>query len=233
MEHAGAIQQPFIKELFAILREESYRDPFLSAVSAGEAGRAGIKTWTLQAMLVVRQFTRFISAIHANCPHREAQQLLAENLWEEHGRGVAARDHLALIERLAKSLGATESEIEQAEPLPETADYINHCLRITREGHFVEAMAAIGLGVEIFMPKFFGALARALQSNYGLSREDTEYLLVHVGEDEDHAQRAIELIERYADTEEVREKARQALRDMLLVKRGFAEAVYTRCLTGF
>jgi pyrroloquinoline quinone (PQQ) biosynthesis protein C len=80
------------------------------------------------------------------------------------------------------------------------------------------------------MPKFFGALGRALCERYGLSRSDIEYLLVHVGEDEDHARRSLELIARYADSDESRENAKQALREMLAVKQDFAHAVYSRCL---
>jgi pyrroloquinoline quinone (PQQ) biosynthesis protein C len=225
-----ASQPEFTAELLAILRQESFRDPTLDAVRAGRMSRAGLKVWVLQAMCVVRQFTRFISAIHANCPHRDAQSLLAENLWEEHGRGHGDKDHLALVERLARSLGATEAEMASAEPIPETADYINYCFRVTREGSFVEAMAAVGMGIEHYMPAFFGALAAALQSRYGLSREQVEYLLVHVEEDADHARRSMEMIERYADTDDVRDKTRQALSEMLRVKRQFGDALYARCL---
>ena len=91
-------------------------------------------------------------------------------------------------------------------------------------------MAAIGIGIEYFSPKFFAALAEALIASYGISRKDTEYLLVHVGEDEDHARRSLEVITAYADTDEKRELAKQALRDMLKVKHRFADAVYANCI---
>src|SRR5215813_3804139 len=227
---AQSTRSVFIEELFAIVREESTRDPFFDAMRAGQVSREGIKTWALQALQVVREFTRFISAIHANCPHREAQQLLAENLWEEHGRGNAERDHFALIKRLARSLGAIDEEIGQTEMLPETSAYIEHCFQVTRNGSFIEGMTAIGVGIERFMPVFFGVLAESLVTHYGLTKTDVEYLLVHVGEDEDHAERSLEIIERYAVTDDVKMKAKQALRDMLHVKRRFADALYARCL---
>jgi pyrroloquinoline quinone (PQQ) biosynthesis protein C len=219
----------FSNDLFAIVREENFRDPMFDALRKATISREGMKLWILQAALVVRQFTRFISAIHANCPHREAQLLLAENLWEEHGRGSPASDHYSLVRKLARSLGATDLEIDDAKPLPETAAYIDHCLKITRQLPFVESMTAIAVGIEVFMPVFFGVLAETLRSNYGLTNEDVEYLRVHVSEDEAHARRAIELIETYADTGEVRENARRELREMLRVKRRFAEAVFNHC----
>jgi pyrroloquinoline-quinone synthase len=221
--------QLFTDELLSIARREAFRDPTLEAVRSGEMSRQGLKLWALQAMLVVRQFTRFISAIHSNCPHRDGQQLLAENLWEEHGRGDGDKDHLSLIIRLAKALGATDDEIAAAEPLAETEDYIDRCFKVSRQGSFVEAMAAIGVGIESFMPAFFGSLARGLEARYGLSASDLEYLLVHVSEDEVHARRSAELIERYADTDEERERGRRALRQMLAVKRRFAEALFAHC----
>lgn len=216
-------------ELLKIVDSETFRDPLLDDVRAGRMSRNGVKLWAIQATLVVRQFTRFISAIHSNCPYREAQQLLAENLWEEHGRGFSDRDHFTLVCRLAKSLGATDEELSQAEALPETTQYIDHCFHVTREGSFVEGLAAIGVGVEYYMPKFFGALGRTLCERYGLSRGDVEYLLVHVAEDEDHARRSLELVARYADSDELKEKTKRAVRDMLAVKRSFAQALDERC----
>ena len=229
MEPSNSTEPCFIDELFVILGEEKFRDPVFDAVQNGTINREAVKLWILQASLVVRQFTRFISAIHANCPHRDAQQLLAENLWEEHGRGASGSDHYSLVKKLARSLGATDQEIEDARPLPETADYIDRCLKITREQSFVTSMTAIALGIEVFMPAFFGVLADSLCANYGLTRDDVEYLLVHVSEDEMHSRRAIELIEIYARTNEVKESARRELREMLRVKRRFAEAVYRHC----
>lgn len=219
----------FSQELIEILSNHRFRDPLLDDLRSGRMTLAGLKEWCLQAMLVVRHFTRFLSAIHANCPDREGQQLLAENLWEEHGRGDPSRDHLVLIERLAAAAGATSDEIAAAQPLNETTAYIDHCLRVTRKRSFVESMAAIGIGVEYQMPRFFGGLAAALRENYGFSTAQIEYLQVHVSEDVRHSARAAKLIDRFASTEEVKEQARRALREILEVKQKFAEAVYARC----
>jgi len=216
----------FVEELFAIQREHSFRDPMFDAVRSASMSRAGVRLWTLQASLFVRQFTRFISAIHANCPHRDAQQLLAENLWEEHGQGVQSHDHYSLIRKMARSLGATDRDLDDARPLKETEEYIAHCLKVTRELSFVESMTAIAVGIEIFVPAFFAALAESLCSEYGLTRDAVDYLMVHVAEDEAHSRRALALLESYADTQEVQEKAKRALREMLLVKQRFALAVY-------
>lgn len=219
-----------VGELFAIMREEAFRDPTLDAVRRGSMSRAGVCRWTLQASLVVREFTRFISAIHANCPGRDGRQLLAENLWEEHGRGVAELDHYSLVRRLARSLGASEADLDNVRPLAETTEYIDHCFNVTRNGSFVESLTALGVGVESLIPGFFSRMAEQLCSNYGLAPSDLQYLLVHVTEDEVHARRAQDLIEAHASTIELREKAKQALREMLRVKRRFAEALYRHCL---
>ena len=220
----------FIGELFAILRQQAYRDPMFDAIRSGHMSRAGVKVWALQAMFVVHQFTRFISALHANCPDRGGQSLLAENLWEEHGRGDPERDHLTLIRRLAKSLGSDDEEIARAQPLPETSEYIDHCLKVSREGSLAVGMTAIGVGIEHFMPHFFGVLAEGLSTHYGIAEKDLAFLLVHIGEDEAHARRALELIERFADSEEIRQRAKQALRETLQIKRTFAEAIYRQAL---
>jgi pyrroloquinoline quinone (PQQ) biosynthesis protein C len=141
-------EHDFARELLAVISEKPYRDPLLDAIRSGRMSRAGMKLWVAQAMMVVREFTRFISAMHANCPHADAQLLLAENLWEEHGKGVAGRDHYSLIRRLARALGATDEELDQTSPLPETTGYIAYCFEVTRNSSFIEGMAAIGIGIE-------------------------------------------------------------------------------------
>jgi pyrroloquinoline-quinone synthase len=220
----------FVDELLHILKENPFRDPILDAVRKSTISRRGISIWVGQALLVVKEFPRFISAIHSNCPSRPAQQLLAENLWEEHGRGRPEHDHYTLLLRLAASLKAPDEVVGSVEAFPETTEYIDHCLSVTQKAGFVESMAAIGIGIEFYMPSFFGSLAAALRTNYDLSVADVEYLMVHVTEDEDHARRSIELIQLHADTEEARQKARQALKDMLAVKNRFAESLYNRCM---
>ncbi len=219
----------FVDELFAIQRELSFRDPMLDAVKQRTIKISGLRLWTLQASLVVREFTRFISAIHANCPYRDVQALLAENLWEEHGKGSSSRDHYSLIRKLTRSLGANDEELDHALPIPATAEYINHCLQVTRNLSFIESMTAIALGIEFYMPVFFGSFAEALRSNYGSRKSDLEYLLVHVTEDELHSRRVVQLLRSYANTPEIQERAKNALREMLRVKQKFALEVYSYC----
>ena len=219
----------FSAELVDMARRETRRDPFFDALCGGRLSREAVKRWAVQALLVVREFTRFISAMHTNCPYRDAQQLLAENLWEEHGNGRVARDHYELVRRMARRLGAGDEELDAAAPLPETTAYIDHCFAVARGGAFLDGLAALGVGVESFMPRFFGGVAEQLQAQFGLSREDVQYLLVHVGEDADHARRSLEMLDKYADSEAKQESARRALCEMIAVKRRFAEAVYAHC----
>jgi pyrroloquinoline-quinone synthase len=219
----------FSSELLDLARRESSRDPFFDALYNRRLSGEAVKRWAMQSSLVVREFTRFISAMHTNCPYRDAQQLLAENLSEEHGNGRAERDHYQLIRRMAQRLGASDEELDTVAPLAETTAYINHCFEVTRDRPFLDGLAAIGVGLESFMPRFFGGLAEQLQAQFGLAREDVQYLLVHVGEDEDHARRSLEMLDKYVNTEAQRESARRALRETIAVKHRFAEALYAHC----
>jgi pyrroloquinoline quinone (PQQ) biosynthesis protein C len=217
-----------IEHLFEIIREESYRDPLFDAVQAGTLPREGLKIWILQVAAVVRQFTRFVSGIHANCPFRDAQALLAESLWEEHGRGNTESDHLSLALRLARGLGATEEEIESAEIFPETREYIEHCLAVTHDGSFIAGITTIGLGIERSIPVFYGGLANAMQRHYGLTARDVAFLTVHVHEDANHASRSLAVIEKYGSDTDSQQQAVDALREILRVKRRFSETLYQR-----
>lgn len=223
-------QEEFADELLGIVRNQTYRDPLIEAIRSGEIDRDGMKRWAMQALMFVREFIEMLGDIHSKCPFEDARELLAENIKEEKGFGIEGQDHYSLLKMLTLRLGATEKEISETQPLAETFDYIEYCRRITRERSFVESMTAIGIGIEFFMPKFFGGLAEALKTSFNLTDRDVEYLLVHVTADDDHARRSLALINRYADSPQKREGAIETLTGMLAVKHQFASALYSHCV---
>jgi pyrroloquinoline-quinone synthase len=68
-------------------------------------------------------------------------------------------------------------------------------------------------------------LGRAFQERYGVPGEALEYFFMHVQADEEHTRRGVELVCRYADTTELQERCRAAVREFVrateVLARGF------------
>jgi pyrroloquinoline quinone (PQQ) biosynthesis protein C len=229
----GSTGVPFEETLAELLEQDARtgRDPFLDGVREGRVSRAGLRAWVQQYYLVVREFTRLLAAIYANCPEREVRAVLAENLYEEHGRFVPEKDHPALMRKLGRRLGLTDEAMERAPALPETARYLAVLAELTRDGSYLEGLAGVALGVEYLMPRYFARLEPLLRARYDLSTDDTEFLRVHITEDAEHGRRALTTIVERAREAETQARVMTAIRRAHDARREYREAIFRQCTT--
>lgn len=222
----------FEEKLRVILQEDARtgRDPFLEALRAGVVSTQALRVWAQQIYLVVRDFARLLGAIYANCEDFAVRALVAQNLYEEHGRFIPGEDHPALMRRFGHRLGLTDEALEAAVSLPETADYLNLLFRLTREGSYLEGLAAVGLGVERSVPRYFRHLESLFRERYGFSAEDTEFFRVHITDDAEHAQRTMEIVVTHTRTPEQEDRVIAAIVATQAARRTYREAVYRTCV---
>jgi pyrroloquinoline-quinone synthase len=220
--------QEFARELLAVVEQElrSGRDPLLAHLRKGPLPSAALGRWAAQYYLFVREFARFLSAVHSRCPDFEARALIAENIYEEHGRFAEGRDHPALMRRFGRAIGLTDDAMEAASPLPETAAYIDTLFRLTQAGSYLEGLAAVGLGVEAVVPRYFALLEPLLRERYGLTVEDTEFFRVHLTDDVEHAERALAIIATHACARQAQAAVTEAVRATQAARARFRDAVY-------
>jgi len=70
----------------------------------------GVRHWAKQLFFMTDGFGRFTSAIHSNCPVFDVRHVLAETIYEEHGRMLAKKDHPELYRKFtARSASRTPS----------------------------------------------------------------------------------------------------------------------------
>lgn len=221
------------RELLGMVAEGGIvRNPVFSKIARGEFSKDDLAFFVKQFLLRQRHFTRWLACIYTNTPNEayDARQLIAENLYEEHGDFRPGRDHTSLLRRFGRSLGLKDNEMEEAIPLPETQAFIDRIYHICR-GSFVEGMAAIGIGHEghalVRSPEAMGVdrFALALQERYGLSEDAVEFWSLHAKADIDHCRRALEIVKKYAATEELQQGARVAVERTLRQWRFFFEGV--------
>lgn len=227
----GAI---FVDELWTIIGEQltHIRDinPFMRAMFEGELRRDQMKPWAKQLYLLTRTGPRFLSSIHANCDDFEVASWLVQNLYEEYGEGQEGRDHPSLCRTFGRALGMSVEELEAGPILDCTRDYVGYAFDVTRTRSWIEALAAIGIALEGVSAKGAPMVGAALRQHYGFGEAEIEFFTAHCEMDVDHSQRTLDLIVRRATTPEIRERVKDAVREMTKRTIAWSVTVGNLCL---
>ena len=194
---------------------------FMQRFASGGVPKENLARFAASYCYQVDQFKRFVAAVYANAEPRDVRELMLENLWEEHGEGDPERDHTVLVARFGRALGAEIPDPYDVEPIPEGRQWIQRILRVCQEEHFVVGLAAISFGIE-FRTGTMAFLGQIYRDQYGLSEQDLEFFFMHLEADEEHAGRAIELVRKYCTTEELLERSKWGVQEVLEATRVLA-----------
>jgi pyrroloquinoline-quinone synthase len=187
--------------------------PAYAALLDGSLPRPALAHWAGQLYVENRPFVGVLASILASCDDREAQTFIADDIWEETGRGEPGRNHLAIVGRFAAACGADPNQLDDIPASPATTLLLDH-YRSLAQVPWVEALAAIGIGLEgSFLARpgvetsttTAGLAARCLKQHYGLTDDDVEFFTLHDVTDVEHTRRALDIVVRHATTPAVRE----------------------------
>jgi pyrroloquinoline-quinone synthase len=217
---------PFVQSLWDEVASVDFSAmTFVQRIVAGDVPRERLRRWAPQFCAAVDTFKRFIAQVYANCEPADARYLLAQNLFEEHGEMDESKDHTRLAADFMRAIGAGDDDIEHGAPMPELVEWSERCLRVCRDEPFVAGLAGVTFAIEGGSPAIMTMLGTAFLERYGVPRDALEYFFMHVDADEEHTARGLELVERYADTPELRERCRAAVKEFmeatLVLARGF------------
>jgi len=202
--------------------------PFMQDFAQGKVPKENLARFAASYCFQVDQFKRFVAQVYANAEPRDVRELMLENLWEEHGEGDDSRDHTALVAKFARALGAEIEDIYDVEPIRESRQWVDRILQVCRDEDFVVGLAAISFGIE-FRTQTMAFLGQIYREQYGLSEDDLEFFFMHIEADEEHAGRAIELVRRYCTTEELLERCKAGVREVLDATKTLAEGMERVC----
>jgi len=149
-----------------------------------------------QYHLYSRSFTRFISAMMANCDNDLFRAQLSENLWDEGGGCDPARRHSELYRRfLRDGLGVTSPEDTVFEAFTEqfVREYLSFCLR----NDALAGSAFLSLGTESIVPRMYGVFLTGLE-HAGLEESSLEFFRIHIACDDEHAETLENIMLSYA-----------------------------------
>lgn len=180
--------------------------PFYRAWSEGRLSKEILRDYAGQYWAQVKEFPRFVSAVHSRCPEIEARKVLAENLADEEIHGT---DHPELWMRFAEGLGASREAVKAEAPLPETARMVETFFQLTARD-WTQGLCAL-YAYESQVPEVSASKIDGLKKFYGVTDARTlEFFSTHLEYDVEHARTVASLIDRHADPATAPQAAREA-----------------------
>jgi pyrroloquinoline-quinone synthase len=212
----------FVQQLDAVIRQHRMLDhPFYQTWTMGTLSPEALREYTKQYYHFVQVFPTLVSATHANTPYLAVRQELLENLIEEE-RGDG--NHPGLWTKFAGALGIAAQECASTTMLPETQQAIDALRSLTRDGSFLEGVAAL-YAYESQIPEVAAVKIDGLRSWYGVSDPaGLAFFTVHQEADVLHSAGERNIIEKYAtsaaEQKACLESARRSAKAMLMLLDG-------------
>jgi pyrroloquinoline-quinone synthase len=161
-----------------------------------------------------------LARTYSKCPHLDARRFIAENLFEEEGKGEAGRSHAELSLRLPLYFGVTREELEVEHQRWLCSPQSQGREAVVQKETWLEEFAGFGLGSEYYAPAFFQLIVERLREEFDIPEEVLEFFYVHLHEDVDHARRTLDIVLEYATTGEQQELVLEAIRRHVLGEAG-------------
>lgn len=169
-----------------VVRQAFFEAPFFQALAEGRLSRAQLRHFAIQYAFYSALFPRVLAAaIAALAPYEDWWIPLADNLWDEAGRGQAGRSHGALyrtfLASVDPSLPYNRHGLPDVPVSPAVTRTVESYVEFFRRADPLAAMAAVGLGSELFAGSVMGFIGNALQQRaYQSPRPlDTRFWAVH------------------------------------------------------
>jgi len=122
------------------------------------------------------------------CPDENIQFVLSEILHDEYGLGDIQQSHMQQYRNFMLALGLDIKPAEQYEIIPELQMYISTMEQLTRNGDWLEAVAAVGVASEWPIPKYYGLLLKGLRTIPGIQENHLQLFSGHVELDIEHSE---------------------------------------------
>ncbi len=148
--------------------ERFFGRPFFMHLADGDWNIAQLRYFAGQYGHYSRNFPRVLGAAIAAMPADVHWWLpLADNMWDEAGRGRPGQSHQALYQTFLTSVDPNETgpgdPVAQAPISWAVQEAIETFLTFFRQAPPLQAMAAVGLGSELFAGRVMGAIGQGLE----------------------------------------------------------------------
>lgn len=189
-----------------VVQREFTNGVFLSALRNGEYTIRQIQHFAVQYSYYSRHFPRVLGAAISAMPPLDTWWVpLADNLWDEAGHGADGKSHEQLYKTFLLSVYPDVQLDDKGVPKqpisPAVQNAIQTFIDFFRGASPLEAMAAVGLGSEMFAGSVMGDIANGLRHpNYGERPLNLLFWDVHADEHEPrHYQLCKDILVQFTD----------------------------------
>lgn len=216
-------------------------------VLSGNASKRLLQNFVIHRFPIKNHWTRNILGIASRIPDHRLRVELVENVFEEEtGHFSQSKRHLETFVDFGRSLGVSQEDIDDGPLLPETQAVIEHNVEACNTSvHFTAGIASVLLLMEGQPPVVSAgnqSMLSVMRDVYRLPPEGIEFFVHHASSverdggtlqavsdlEENHAETAEKLLDRYCDTEELKQQAHRYLDRAIERRHAHFDAIYER-----
>jgi len=213
----------FLAGLDAFIADHNpYRvNEVIPAIGSGRASLAIVKRYAMELYYLGLWMTPEFPLLIANAPDTDAFTLddsehyahWTQNFADECGY-LRDPNHVLMKVEYTRALGIPDEELRAYVPMPETIGSVYTMLYYVRRS-YEEGLAAFGYARERVagMSGYAKTLYEGLYTHYGVRVKDLE---VHAYAEQEHGDKALELMQRVCTTAHVQRRVRQAVEHTIL-----------------
>lgn len=235
----------FVAELDGLIAaRRKMTSPLYQRILSGRASQGLLREFVLHRYPIKAMWTRNILGIASRVEDYQLRRELVENIYEEEtGALTSSGRHLDTFVDVGLAFGLTREEVTtQTSMLPETQAVIEHNVWACNspDVHFTVGVASVLLLMEGQPPIVDPdgrSMEQVMRQTYGLPPKSNTFFVHHASSsqaehvselEDDHAETARKLLERYCLTDEQRAAARAGLERAIELRHRHFDAILAR-----
>ena len=196
----------------------------------GTLKREAIAGWVQEHYHFTRDVKWLNAVMPCRVPYADVRAAYQESIDEE----MDPNDpHINILLRFGEAMGLDPEEVKRSKPLPTTQALLDWIFILSRHRSMVEVIAGAQIGIESQPPDIFGQLVQPLKEHYGCTDDQIGFFPTHVEADTGHGGMAYDLVEKYARTEEQRQRAILAAREGAEKRWLYIDGIYIHYQLGY
>ena len=203
--------------------------PFTERWVHGELSRAQLAQWAIQQWHFIGDFSQYMAGIYARCPEREVRDYLLENMWEEELRGTRHSEYLV---QFAAACGVSRDSFMATPALPTTEALVDWCRTRSFYDHWLVGAAGLNIGLESQVVGIMERVTPPLIDKYRFKPGEIDYFEVHWKTDQMHSERAFQIVDKFATTDELRRECLARVARATEMRWLFTDGVYRSFVEG-